>query len=72
MPGNVPYKLDCTGGRSWSGTVQAHNTGPGTYIGVDTIRFDVNNNEQVNCALKTRKPFPVTILALNSASWFGT
>jgi hypothetical protein len=63
MPGEVPYQLDCTGGRSWSGTAQAQQTGPNTYLGVDLKRFDVSNNEQVNCALKTRQPFPVKVLA---------
>jgi hypothetical protein len=65
MPGEVPYQLDCTGaGRSWSGTVQSQQTGPNTYLGVDVKRFDVSNNDQVNCALKTREPFPVKVLAL--------
>jgi hypothetical protein len=45
--------------------VQAQHTGPNTYIGVDTVRFDVANNEQVNCALKTRAPMPVKVLALD-------
>jgi hypothetical protein len=68
-PGNVPYQLDCTGGKSWSRTAQAMQTGPNTYIGVDTMRFDVTNNEQVNCALKTRKPMPVKVLALKGRKY---
>jgi hypothetical protein len=64
MPGKVPYKLDCTGNRSWTGTAQVQQTAPDTYLGVDVHRFDVSNNEQVNCALKTDAPFPVRILAL--------
>lgn len=64
MPGDVPYQLDCTGGRSWSGVAQSQKTGPDTWLGVDTKRFDVKNNEQVNCALKTRAPMPVRNLAL--------
>ena len=69
MPGDVPYQLDCTGGRSWSGTVQSQKTGPNTYIGVDTKRFDVSNSEQVNCALKTRAPMPVKVLALRGQTY---
>lgn len=64
MPGEVPYQLDCTGGRSWSRSAEAQQTGPGTYLGVDVVRFDVSNNEQINCALKTRAPLPVKVLAL--------
>lgn len=64
MPGNVPYQLDCTGGRSWSGTAQSQQTGPDTFVGVDTKPFGVTNNEHVNCALKTRSPVPVKVLAL--------
>jgi hypothetical protein len=64
QPGQVPYKLDCTGGKSWSRTAEAKATGPNTFIGVDTMRFDVKNNEQVNCALKTRKPIDVKVLAV--------
>lgn len=63
MAGSVPYKLDCTGGRSWSGVVQTRKTGPNTYIGVGTKRFAVSNNEQVNCALKTRAPLRVKAIA---------
>lgn len=69
MPGHVPYQLDCTGGRSWAGTVEAQKTGPDTYIGVDTKRFGVANNEQVNCALKTRAPMPVRVLALKGNTY---
>lgn len=67
--GNVPYQLDCTGGRSWSRTAQAVQTGPNTYIGVDTVSFGVSNNEQVNCALKTAKPMPVKVLALKGRKY---
>lgn len=69
MPGNVPYQLDCTGGRSWSGTVEAQKTGPDTYVGVDTKRFDVTNDEHVSCALKTRSPMPVRVLALKGNTY---
>jgi hypothetical protein len=61
-PGEVPYRLECTGGRAWTGKVQAHKTGPNTYIGVEVVDFDVSNNELVRCALRTRKPLPFKIL----------
>jgi hypothetical protein len=69
VPGNVPYRLECTGGKSWNRTAKAMKTGPDTYIGVDTIRFDVENNEQLNCALKTRSPLPVEVLALKGREY---
>ncbi len=62
-PGKVPYRLECTGGRAWTGEVQAHETGPNTFIGVDTVRFDVDNNELVRCALRTAPPLPFKVLA---------
>ncbi len=64
IAGKIPYQLDCTGGRSWSGRLTSHQTGPDTFVGVATLPFSVTNNEHVNCALKTRKPLPVKILAL--------
>lgn len=69
MEGDVPYRLDCTGGRSWRGTLQVRKTGPATYIGVGTVGFHVGNNEQVSCALKSRKPLPVKVLALRGRKY---
>jgi hypothetical protein len=63
MPGKVPYRLECTGGRAWEQKAQVQQTGPNTYIGVDVLPFDVSNNELVRCALRTRKPLPFKILA---------
>lgn len=61
-PGKVPYRLECTGGRAWNRNVQAHETGPNTFIGVDVLKFDVSNNELVRCALRTRQPLPFKLL----------
>ena len=69
QPGDVPYQLDCTGGKTWSGTAQTKQTGPDTFIAVGTQRFEVTNNERVNCALKTAKPLPVTVLALKGRKY---
>jgi hypothetical protein len=49
--------------------VDAQKTGPDTYIGVVTKRFDVANHEQVSCALKTRDPLPVKVLALEGSKY---
>ncbi len=48
--GDLPYELECGPGKSWQRTVTAH----ANKIGVDKVRFDVTNNEQVTCALRTR------------------
>ena len=63
MPGKVPYRLECTGGRAWDRKVQVRQTGSNTFVGVDVLPFDVSNNELVRCALRTRKPLPFKILA---------
>ena len=53
MPGTVKYWLTCTGERrSWEGKIDVHKTGANTYVGVDRVQFDVQNNEHVNCAFK--------------------
>lgn len=61
-PGEVPYRLDCTGGKSWERRAKVVRTGPGTFMGVDRMRFGVTHQEQVNCALKTGKPAKVLAL----------
>ena len=61
--GKIPYRLECTGGRAWQGTVDAHKTGPDTYIGVQVVKFDVSNNELVRCALRTSPPLSYKLLA---------
>ena len=69
MAQKVPYRVDCTGGRSWTKKVTARQTGPDTYIGVAVLPFSVINNEHVNCALKTRKPLPIKVLALKGRKY---
>ena len=53
VAGSVKYRLDCTGNRSWARTIQAHRTGPNTYIAVDKLALEAKNGEQVSCALKS-------------------
>jgi hypothetical protein len=48
--GELPYELECGPGKSWQRKVTAR----ANKIGVDKVRFDVTNNEQVTCALRTR------------------
>ncbi len=48
--GKLPYELECGPGKSWQRKV----TALANKIGVDKVRFDVINNEQVTCALRTR------------------
>jgi hypothetical protein len=46
----MPYELECGPGKSWQRKVAAH----ANKIGVDKVQFNVTNNEQVVCALRTR------------------
>jgi hypothetical protein len=48
--GELPYELECGPGKSWQRKV----TAMANKIGVDKVRFDVANNEQVTCSLRTR------------------
>jgi hypothetical protein len=48
--GELPYELECGPGKSWQRKVAA----TANKIGVDKVAFDVTNNEQVTCALRTR------------------
>ena len=64
MAGPVPYRLDCTGDRSWSGAAAAHQTAPNTFIAVEVLPFEVKQNEQINCALKAHVQSPPKIVAL--------
>jgi hypothetical protein len=48
--GELPYELECGPGKSWQRKV----TVTANKIGVDKVRFDVTNNEQVTCVLRTR------------------
>jgi hypothetical protein len=68
-PGPVPYSLDCTGGRSWSQTATAHETGPNAYIAVAVLPFDIKHKEQINCALKSRLQSPPKIVALRGRAY---
>ena len=64
MAGPIPYRLDCTGDRSWSGTADAQQTAPGTFIAVGVLPFDVKHDEQISCALKADMQSPPKIVAL--------
>ena len=48
--GELPYELECGTGKSWQRSV----TAPNNKTGVDKVQFDVTNNEQVTCTLRTR------------------
>ena len=48
--GEMPYELECGPGKSWQRKVAA----TANKIGVDKVQFNVTNNEQVACALRTR------------------
>jgi hypothetical protein len=60
--GPVSYRLDCTGDRTWSGTAEAKQTAPNTFIAVDVLAFHIKDKEQVNCSLKSQSPTKVIAL----------
>lgn len=64
MAAPIAYSVDCTGGRSWTGTAPAHKTAPDTFIAVGVLPFAIKHNEQVSCALKSTLQSPPKIIAL--------
>ena len=62
----VDYKVDCTGGRSWTGTMQMFANGPGKFQGTAAKTFDVDKTENVACVLKRAEGNQNFVLALNA------
>jgi hypothetical protein len=52
MPAELPYRLDCTGGQSATGTFAVKQTGANTFIAVDTVKLNVTKTGKQICALK--------------------
>lgn len=51
-PGALSYRIRCTGGRSWNGSLQPSKLGPGKYQVVSTKQFQVTKTEKVNCRIR--------------------
>lgn len=51
-PGALTYRIRCTGGRGWKGTLQPSKVGPGKYQVVSAHQFKVSKTEKVNCRLR--------------------
>lgn len=52
MESDLPYRLDCADGQAREGTLAIRNTGPGSFIGVDTTAINVEKTDTQACALK--------------------
>lgn len=65
----VSYRLDCTGGRSWQGSIQMFPNGLYKYQGVAAKQFDVTKTEKVACALKRVAGGKTQILALRGKQY---
>ena len=53
LEGPVPYRLDCSGGRSWTRAAMAKKMPTGKYVAVDLIQFDIAKTEKLACGLKS-------------------
>ncbi len=62
----VDYRVDCTGGRSWQGTMQMSATGSGMFAGTQTKTFDVTKTELVSCVLKRVKGIQSFVLNIGA------
>lgn len=52
-PGNTAYRLTCTGGRKWQGTLPTAKLGDGRYQAVGAHNFQIARTEQIGCALRS-------------------
>lgn len=55
MDSPIDYKVECSGGRSWQGTMSMEPKGAGKFQGVGAKNFDVSKTEVVSCVLKRVK-----------------
>ena len=52
-PGNTSYKLTCSGGREWTGTLPTYKVASKKYQAVGAANFQIDKTEQIACALRS-------------------
>ncbi len=52
-PGNTSYKLTCSGGRNWQGTLPTFKIADHKYQAVGAHNFQIDKTEQIGCALRS-------------------
>jgi hypothetical protein len=52
-PGSTSYKLTCSGGRNWEGTLPTFKVADKKYQAVGLQNFQIDKTEQIGCALRS-------------------
>jgi hypothetical protein len=52
-PGNMSYKLTCSGNRKWEGTLPTFKVANKKYQAVGAVNFQIAKTEQIGCALRS-------------------
>jgi hypothetical protein len=52
-PGDTKWKLTCSGGRNWEGTLPTFKIGDHKYQAVGATNFQISKTEQIGCALRS-------------------
>jgi hypothetical protein len=52
-PGSTSYKLTCSGGRKWEGTLPTFKVADKKYQAVGAANFQIAKTEQIGCALRS-------------------
>jgi hypothetical protein len=52
-PGATKWKLTCSGGRNWEGTLPTFKIGDYKYQAVGAANFQISKTEQIGCALRS-------------------
>lgn len=63
-PGPTSYRLTCSGGRNWEGTLQTAKVGNHKYRAVGAENFQISKTEQIGCALRSTSKDGDPLLAL--------
>lgn len=65
-PGNTSYKLTCSGGRNWEGTLPTAKVADGKYQAVGAQNFQIDKTEQIGCALRSTSLPKDDVIALDT------
>ncbi|MCZ7659237.1 MAG: hypothetical protein M5U07_15910 [Xanthobacteraceae bacterium] len=65
-PGATSYRLTCSGGRQWEGTLPTFKVGNHKYQAVGAANFQISKTEQIDCALRSTSLPKKDVIALAS------
>ncbi|MDA7947864.1 MAG: hypothetical protein MPJ78_10350 [Hyphomicrobiaceae bacterium] len=65
-PGSTTYRLVCSGGRDWSGTLPTNKIAKGKYQAVGAHNLQITKAEQISCTLWSKSLSPQRVIATAS------